>query len=98
MIHHSIYVNDLLIELKNNETGCHMGHYFVGALGYADDLILLSPTVYGLELMIIICENYAKEHSILFNRNKSKYLIFGKYNTSYKLNPVIKVNNEIVPR
>ena len=31
----SIYVDDLLIELKNNETGCHMGHYFVGALGYA---------------------------------------------------------------
>ena len=94
----SIYVDDLLIELSNNDVGCHMGHYFVGALGYADDLILLSPTVYGLELMIIICENYAKEHSILFNGNKSKYLIFGKYNTSYKLNPVIKVNNEIVPR
>ena len=94
----SIYVDDLLIELSNNDAGCHMGHYFVGALGYADDLILLSPTVYGLEVMIIICENYAKEHSILFNGNKSKYLIFGKYNTRYKLNPVIKVNNEIVPR
>ena len=67
----SIYVDDLLIELSNNDVGCHMGHYFVGALGYADDLILLSPTVYGLELMIIICENYAKEHSILFNGNKS---------------------------
>ena len=26
-----------------------MGHYIVGALGYADDLILLSPIVYGLE-------------------------------------------------
>ena len=53
-------IDDLLIELSNNDVGCHMGHYFVGALGYADDLILLSPTVYGLELMIIICENYAK--------------------------------------
>ena len=94
----SIYVDDLLIELKNNETGCHMGHYFVGALGYADDLILLSPTVYGLEVMIIICENYAKEHSILFNGSKSKYLIFGKYLTKYNFNPIIKVNNEIVPR
>ena len=50
----NIYVDDLLIELKDNETGCHMEHYFVGALGYADDLILLSPTVYGLEVMIII--------------------------------------------
>ena len=77
----SIYVDDLLIELKNNETGCHMGHYFVGALGYADDLILLSPKVYGLEVKIIMCENYVKEHNILFNGSKSKYLIFGKYLT-----------------
>ena len=75
-----------------------MGQYFVGTLGYADDLILLSPTVYGLEVMIIICENYAKEHSILFNGSKSKYLIFGKYLTRYNFNPIIKVNNEIVPR
>ena len=58
-----------------------MGHYFVGALGYADDLILLSPKVYGLEVKIIMCENYVKEHNILFNGSKSKYLIFGKYLT-----------------
>ena len=31
-----------------------MEHYFVGALGYADDLILLSPIVYGLEVKIIM--------------------------------------------
>ena len=52
----SIYVDDLLIELKNIEVGCHMDQYFVGALGYADDLILICPTVYGLVIMIAICE------------------------------------------
>ena len=88
----------MLVELKNNVVGCHIGPYFVGALGYADDLILLCPTVFGLEIMIAICENYAKEHSILFNGAKSKYLIFGKHNTRYKFNPIIKINNEIVPR
>ena len=94
----SIYVDDLLIELKNIEVGCHMDQYFVGALGYADDLILICPTVYGLVIMIAICERYAKEHSILFNGTKSKYLIFGKYNTRYNFNPIIKINNEVVPR
>ena len=94
----SIYVDDLLIKLKNTGIGCHMGHHFVGALGYADDLILLSPTVYGMKIMIKICEEYANDHCILFNGNKSKYLIFGKYKTKYKYNPIIEVNNEIVPR
>ena len=94
----SIYVDDLLLKLKNRGIGCHMGHHFVGALGYADDLILLSPTVHGMKIMIKICEGYANDHCILFNGNKSKYLIFGKYKSKYKFDPVIKVNNEIVPR
>ena len=72
-----------------------MKQYTVGALGYADDIILLSPNVDGLMNMIKICEDYANEHSILFNGKKSKYLVFGK-NGKYKYNPTIKVNNEIV--
>ena len=44
--------------------------------------------------MLETCEDYAKDHNILFNGKKSKYLIFG----DYKYNPIIKINNEIVPR
>ena len=91
----SIYVDDLLEKLRNNGVGCHIGHNFVGVLGYADDLILLSPTVTGLVKMIKICENYANDHDILFNGKKSKYLVFGR-DGKYKYNPTIKVNNEIV--
>ena len=90
----SLYVDDLLVKLKNNGIGCHIGHHFVGAFGYADDLILLSPSVQGMEIMIKICEEYADEHSILFNGKKSMYLVFGEY----RYNPVLKVNNEVVPR
>ena len=93
----SIYVDDLLEKLKNNGVGCHIGHKFVGALGYADDIILLCPTADGLMKMIKICEDYANEHSILFNGKKSKYLVFG-INGKYKYNPTIKVNNEIVAK
>jgi len=75
---YSIYIDDLLEKLKRNGIGCHIGHHFVGALGYADDLILLSPSLTGLMNMIKICEDYACEHDILFNGKKSKYLIFGK--------------------
>ena len=90
----TVYVDDLLIKLKRNGIGCHIGHLFVGALGYADDIILLCPTVEGLKDMIKICEEYANEHSIMFNGSKSKYLVFG----NYKYNPTIQVNNENVSR
>ena len=71
-----------------------MGNYFVGALGYADDIILLCPSVVGLNKMIRICEEYAEKHHILFNGKKSKYLIFG----TYKYNHTVRVNDEIVER
>ncbi|CAL4174079.1 unnamed protein product [Meganyctiphanes norvegica] len=90
----SVYIDELLEKLKRNGIGCFLGHHFVGALGYADDIILLCPTFSGLKKIIKICEEYAEEHCILFNGNKSKYLIFG----DYKYNPTLRVNNEIVPR
>ena len=73
-----IYIDDLLLELKRNGTGCFVGHHFCGAFGYADDIILLCPTLSGLKEMIKICESYAIEHNILFNGTKSKLLIFGR--------------------
>ena len=93
----SLYIDDLLEKLKNNGTGCNIGHKFVGAFGYADDIILLSPNADGLMNMIKICEDYANEHSILFNGKKSKYLVFGM-DGKYKYNHIIKVNNEIVAK
>ena len=90
----SVYVDELLDKLKQNNTGCHIGHHFMGALGYADGLILQCTSVSGINKMIKICEDYAQEHNILFNGAKSKYLVFG----DYKYIPILKVNNEIVTR
>ena len=70
----SICVEVLLEMLKNMGVGCHIGHIFVGALGYADDLILPCPSVAGLNDMIKICEDYANEHDILFNGKRASIL------------------------
>ena len=39
----SIYLDDLLKDLRKLELGCHIGGVWFGACGYADDLILLAP-------------------------------------------------------
>ena len=94
---YTIYIDDLLEKLKRKGIGCHIGHHFVGVFGYADDIILLCPSVSGLMKMIKICEEYANEHDIIFNGKKSKYLVFGK-NGKYKINHTVIVNNEVVDR
>ena len=49
-----------------------------------DDLSLLSPTKKGLQKLMDLCEEYAKENDILFNGNTSQFLIFKGRGNSLK--------------
>ena len=57
-----IYLDDLF-RLINGE--------FTGLLGYADDNMLLSPTLDGLQCMINICKLYANGHNLTFSTNEN---------------------------
>ena len=48
----NIYIDKLLLELNRSGYGCHINNIFVGALCYADDVTLLSPSIGGLNAMI----------------------------------------------
>ena len=67
----------LLQRLSKSGYGCHIGNVLAGALGYADDIVLISPTRSGLIEMLKICELYSDEYDIIFNASKSKMLVFG---------------------
>ena len=54
-----VYIDGLLSRLKCAGIGCHIGLYFVGGLAYADDIVLLAPTVDALRRMLKLCDNYA---------------------------------------
>jgi hypothetical protein len=78
----TVYIDELLSQLSTSHKGCYIGDTFCGALGYADDVILLSPTVSSLNEMLSVCRNFAKEYDVLFNSSKSKLLYYG--NPCYK--------------
>ena len=91
---YSVYVDGLLDLLKNSGMGCRIGNVYTGSISYADDLMLLSPSVQGLDRMIALCENYAKKFSIIFNGKKSKVMLFSK--KSCKSLPDVIVSGERV--
>jgi len=51
----NVLMNGLIVELKKLILGCHVSQMFVGCLLYVDDIILLSPTVGGLQAMLDKC-------------------------------------------
>ena len=55
--------------------GCYFGFNFVGALAYADDVVLLGPTASSMRRMLSICDTYALQYDIVFNAQKSKFVV-----------------------
>jgi len=47
-----------------------ISNVFMGCIMYADDLILISPTVGGLQSMLTVCTNYGHSFDIVFNAKK----------------------------
>ena len=47
--------------------GCQVAGVWVGAAGYADDLLLLAPTRETMSRMLLVCEEYASEHNLMFS-------------------------------
>ena len=70
------YIDNLLARLRVSGVGCHIGGVFAGAFGYADDIVLLAPSLDALRHMIGICEDYAQEFHIFFNPSKSKLMYY----------------------
>jgi len=42
-------------ELRNSGYGIYIGRFFVGCILYADDILLLSSSCYGLQSMLNVC-------------------------------------------
>ena len=64
-----VYTNGIFQQLRRKKIGCHVGGTYVGILGYADDLYLMSPSMDGLQEMLKVCEAYADTHNLKFSTN-----------------------------
>jgi hypothetical protein len=70
-----VYLDGLLIALSKAGVGCFIGCTFVGALAYADDIVLTAPTATAMRKLLKVCDNYAQEYCISFNASETKYMI-----------------------
>ena len=47
-----VYMDELLYRLRLSGFGCHVGNISIPAIGYADDVALLAPTISSLKLLL----------------------------------------------
>ena len=76
----AVYIDELLLQLQASEFGSYIGHYFVGALAYADDVTLLGPTLTSIKLMLNVVKTFGARYDVMFNASKTKLTKFGNRN------------------
>ena len=74
----NVFINVFIVQLKLQGIGCHVASLFIGCLLYADDLILLCPSVAGLQSVLDKCSDIACILSLTFNVNKCHCIVIGK--------------------
>ena len=72
----TVYINDLLVQLSHSGHGCSIGRCCVGAVGYADDICIMSASASGLQSLLDICFAFAESNDLMFNHKKTKCMRF----------------------
>ena len=73
----NIYYKELIDELQSCSHGVHIGEKYYNVFVYADDILLCSTSVSGLQELINISTNYVNKFGLRFNPVKTTCTIMG---------------------
>ena len=93
----SLYINDVLKNIKKMQFGCTLNHEKINIIAFADDIFLLAPSFKGLQAMtdeILRCFSNIK---LSINVDKSKYMVF-KRKKNIKYSNTLKLDNIQIER
>ena len=93
---YNFYTKDLILHIQQLKIGTFLpGSINTSIVVYADDIILISPTLKHLQLMVQSCERFGEVNGLKFNSSsgKTQFIISGN---SPLVNPQIMLNEELV--
>ena len=88
---YNVYTDNLNHHLQTTGVGCYVGGAWVNSLTYADDVVLLAPTVTALQTLLEVCRACAGPHDIVYNTTKTVCMLvrtkqsYGRFSTRVRL-------------
>ena len=70
---YNVYIDDLNHHLQATGVGYYVGGARVNSLSYADDMVLLAPTVTALHTLLEVCRAYAGPHDNCNHRCRAQF-------------------------
>ena len=73
----SIFVDDIVNKIVESNAGCYVRNICMSIFLYADDIILLSPFVSGLQRLLRVCEMAINEIDMKIDASKTVCIRIG---------------------
>ena len=71
-----------------------MGGAWVISLSYADDMVLLAPTVTALQTLLEVCRAYDAPHNIVYNTTKTVCMLVGPKQSQGQYSTRVRLRNK----
>jgi len=75
-IFYNIYINNIFLDIQSSGIGCFISNYPCNIFAYADDLVLLAPTINALQKLVNISLKFCNNLDIIMNQNKTVCMAF----------------------
>ena len=95
--------SELLVTLKASRLGCHIDGVFLGTFIFADDILLLSASLPGLQSLVDKCQTFASRRNLKFGtspnplKSKTKCIVFSKRAKDRVNLAPIKLDGQVLP-
>jgi len=73
----AIYIDSLIDKVKSCHVGCYVNWTCISILLYADDILLLAPSVTALQRLLFVCESELQAIDMTINTGKSACMRIG---------------------
>jgi hypothetical protein len=70
-----MYFDALLVALRTSAARCSIGSWYVGALAWANDVVLNVPSAHAMQLMLAVWETFGTQYNVIFNVDKTKCVV-----------------------
>jgi exonuclease III len=73
----ALYIDDIVSKVNTLSVGCKILSCNMSIFMYADDILLVAPSIHGLQILLDVCENELTWLDMRINANKSVCLRIG---------------------
>ena len=94
----NVYIDSLISNISKMKVGCRLGLISSNIIAYADDIVLLAPSIPSLNMLVNTAYTEASRLHLEFNFDKTKLMKFHSCSERKKINPScqIVVNNHVI--